>query len=247
MKKIKIVLLFLVVLMSFKNVEAANYEIKELIPNNIKTTVKGDNLTYKGISYNKDIINIEKIINNSYEERKVTISIGLFNEKKINIGTINYCESEKLQRKDSKENITIEITDKYLGKENSKNEIKYISVIGENESCRKEGYHDFLGQKVEEIGTIKAMEKDEDATLLMNILSFIVIGLVFIFLYKVVFTTKYNNINNDDVRKAFKNNQKELEKEKVISENKKEPLEEILKEEKKSPEEQNISLEDYYK
>lgn len=244
MKKF-ILFLVAILFLTITDVKAANYEIKELIPNNIKTTVKGEHLTYKGIIYDNDKISIEKIINNSYDEQYTSISIGLFNDKKLNIGTIIYCEENKLQRKESKENIIIEIEKKYLGDKESKENIKYISVIGENESCRKDGFHDFLGQKVEEIGKINALE-DEDANLLINIVTIVVVGLVLIFLYKVLFTTKYNNMDNEDVRRAFKNNQKELEKERLKEEANKKP-EIVPKEEKPKLESSETSLEDYYK
>lgn len=245
MKKI---ILFLITLLflTITDVDAANYEIKELIPNNIKTTVKGENLTYKGIIYDNDKISIEKIINNSYDEQFTSVSIGLFNDKKTNIGTVIYCEENKLQRKEFKDNIIIELDKKYLGENESKENIKYISVISENENCRKDGFHDFLGQKVEDIGKINTTGKDEDAALLINIVTIVAVGLVLMFLYKVLFTTKYNNMDNEDVRNAFKNNQKELEKERLKEQANKKP-EIVPKEEKPKLENSETSLEDYYK
>ena len=86
MKKIAKILLVLLIFMSIKAVHAANYNMKELIPENITTTIKGKNILYKNIVYKNNIITIEKIKNLSDEPKPITISIGLFDKNKKNLG-----------------------------------------------------------------------------------------------------------------------------------------------------------------
>ena len=63
MKKIRIVFLLLI-LFSIKEVRAANYQIKELIPVDTPTTIVTDNFSYKNFYYNDNKMEAESLKNN---------------------------------------------------------------------------------------------------------------------------------------------------------------------------------------
>ena len=77
MKRIMGIFLLLLTLFSIYEVKAANYGMRELIPNNIKTTIRGKNLLYKDIEYNDGKIVIGELKNLSNEKKSITISIGI--------------------------------------------------------------------------------------------------------------------------------------------------------------------------
>ena len=101
MKRIIMFITILVITLVSQNVYAANYNIKELIPVNAHTTIGTNNFRYIDFYYNdnemeadglkNNFIIFSKIKNVSDEKRAVTVSIGLFDKDKKNIGTINYC------------------------------------------------------------------------------------------------------------------------------------------------------------
>ena len=209
-----IIFLYAILLLGMIPVHAANYEMRELIPVGVETTIRAESLLYQKFSYEDGVITFSKIKNNSNEEKPLTISIGLFNSKKKNIGTINYCSTEnKLSPKEEKENFQIEVTSKYLEEEKTTEDVKYIAILSDNSSCRIDGAYDFLGQKVEKIGQIKNTSVTDSAIMLLNMLKVIAIILFILFLYKFLFTNAYRNINGDDVRQEYAYINKQLRKE----------------------------------
>ena len=218
MKKIVKIVVLVLALFMFKSVNAANYEIRELIPVDIKTNVLGDYFRYKGIIYKKGStsIKIDNVQNKTDEERYLSIFIGLFNSDKENIGTINYCEDDgtKLAQRDER-SVDIPIESSSITKKAKVKDIKYISVIGENENCRKDGELDYVGQTVDEVGLPKNATLDDDSHMLLTIISVIVGILVFIFVYNFLFSNKYKNMDGEDVRQeyAYINKEKRLERE----------------------------------
>ena len=225
MKKCKIIVLLLILLGITIPVHAANYEMKELIPEDITTTIRGHYFLYKDLSYSNGIVKFGTIENQSDETRKITISIGLFNEKKKNIGTINYCVEDILGPKETKTDYLIEVKGSYLVDGQKFSNIKYIAILSENENCRKEGAKDFEGQSVEEIGIAKNTSVTDSAVMLLNIIKVIAVILVALFLYKFVFTTAYRNMDGEDVRQEFTYINKQLRKkrEKDLRENPPQP------------------------
>ena len=208
MKRLVKILIIVMTFFITKNVYAANYEIRELIPVDTKTTIVTKNFSYRDFSYSNGSINFTSIKNLTDEKKKISISIGLFNENKKNIGTINYCDStlDSKQEKSHK----IEVTNKYLGKDYEIKDIKYISVLGDNIKCRTTGYDEFIGQTVQEIGMAKNKTLDSKTELLIKILS-IVFGVLFIlFIYKLLFTKSYQNFDGSDIRQGYKKYNKEL-------------------------------------
>lgn len=256
MKKIFCIMLF--ILLALIPVKAANYEMKELIPLDVTTTIKGKTFLYKNISYSNNKIHIERIKNESQDSSPFTISIGLFDKDEKNIGTINLClEDMTISSKEEIFNYEIEIDKKYLGEKNKLKDIKYYSVLGGNESCRKTGEHDFLGQKVDEIGMSKNNTLTDSAVLLINILKYIGITLVVLFILKFLFTNAYQNMDGSDTRAGYRNLNKELkrERERELRENPPKPKEikktksdEVLKqEEKENTSRDNSDLHNFYK
>ena len=89
MKRVVSYLIIVLVMLGLVEVNASNYEMMELIPLDVETTIRGDNFLYKDISYEKGSIKFGSIKNMSDEKKSLTVSIGLFNKKKKNIGIIN--------------------------------------------------------------------------------------------------------------------------------------------------------------
>lgn len=194
-------------------VHAANYSMKELIPENTKTTIRGEHLLYKEIFYQSGKIRMQAIKNNSKEAQKLAISIGLFDKNKKNIGTINYCQDEQLASKQGKDNVSIDVKGDYLVAKKSLADIKYIAVLGENLNCRTDGATEYLGQTVDQIGMARNNTLTSEEMLVVNIIKWIGVAMVIGFLYRFLFTGAYRNIDGEDVRQEFSYINKELRKE----------------------------------
>ena len=255
MKKIIKVLLIAILFLSTKNIYAANYEMKELIPESIQTTIRGDIFLYKNFKYENGFIEFEKIVNQSQEDHALTIAIGLFDEKEKNIGTILYCE-DPVKSKEVIESYKIEVRTMYLAEDKTFKDIKYISVLNENPNCRKEGFLDYVGQKVDEIGEVPNDTVNDDAKLLINILAVVGIVLVVLFLYRFMFTSAFQNMDGDDVRRDYKNLNKQLEREreeKILKEKpttpprKTDKTDEVLRQEPEEQEKKPTNLQNFYK
>ncbi len=237
MKK-SVIILLLIMLFSCFSVEALNYKQKELIPVGIKTTIAIKSFNYQGIVYQKDgNIYFDNIRNISTEELPISITVGLFDKKEKNIGTVVYCAAEeKLASKEEKA-YSIPVK-KYLGKGKKLEDIRYIAVIGENTGCSTTGKDDFLGKKVDEIGVLNPNPIDDDVLLFLKVVGAVGVVIILSFLYKFFFTNAYENMDGEDIRKGYKEwseeNSKKLKaqpkpvKEKIIYKS-----EEIKKQEEK--------------
>ena len=231
MKKIRIVFLLLI-LFSIKEVRAANYQIKELIPVDTPTTIVTDNFSYKNFYYNDNKMEAESLKNNfiifeniknlTDKELPVSISIGLFDENKINIGTVNYCSTNDkysvvnntILQSEEEKNYVIEVNKKNLADKKTVNDIKYIAVLSDNINCRSSGSLEFVGKKVEDIKAMKKSFLDNQHTqLVIQIFTILLIIFIACFLYKFLFTNSFRNFNGNDVRDEFKYRNKELAKE----------------------------------
>lgn len=258
MKKIILFIIFITCIL-LTNVNAANYEMRELIPKDIKTTIRGENLLYKDFVYENGFVIFDKIKNNSKENKKLTVSIALFGKDKKNIGAVFYCTDEVLSPKQELENYMIEITASHLAEDKTFNDIYYIAILDENENCTKFASRDFIGQTIEEIGIAKNTQLSDSAELLLNMLKIIAIVLVIIFLYKFIFTSAYQNMDGTDVRQEYAYINKKLRKErekkekkffKVPKEEKKNKEDKILKqeiEENKKSKNNDTDLHNFYK
>ena len=245
----KIVFAIIVFLGMMVPVKAADYEVRELIPEGVTTTVRGDNFMYKDILYQGGVITIGKIRNNSYEDKKITVSIGLFDKNKKNIGTINYCQDgTTLKTKGESSELTIDVKNSYMGKGKTHKDIHYIAVIGENLNCRTDGATENLDQTVEEIGMPKNNVLNDDQKALLTIIMWIVIILFALFVYRFLFTNAYRNMDGTDVRQEYAYINKELRKERELEEKLNPPQPKVVKTHKtkeilKQEKEQNSNTE----
>ena len=236
---IKIVLLFVVVVSIIKT-NAANYTIKELIPVNIETTIVTDNFSYKSLYYNNNYVIFKGIKNLSDKDLPISITIGLFDNNKKNIGTIHYCKEEEILKSKEEKSYAIPVDNTSITNGKSTDDIHYIAILDENIHCRKGGEDDFIGQKVEEIGMHKNTGLDSKSQFLIQILVIIVVGLITMFLYKFLFTNRFENIDGENTRLGYKEYNKELKlkREKELREHPPEPkkvkkikTDEVLKQE----------------
>ena len=254
-KTIKVLILIITLLLTI-NVYAANYQMNELIPINIETSIHTKNFSYKQFSYTDNSIVFKGIKNLTEEEKPISISIALFDKNRRNIGTINYCGANLAGK--SEINYTIDVTDKYLGEKSKLKDIKYIAVIGDNINCRISGYDEFIGQRIEEMKVGKNNTLDSQSELLIKIMSIIAIALVLLFLYKFLFTRSFQNFDGSDVRQGYKRVNEDLKKEREekeknyvepIKDNKNKKSEEIIKQEEqaKNEDKANTELHNLYK
>lgn len=258
--KIIAIIIITIIISSKETVNGANYEIKELIPVNTETIIKGEKLIYKNIKYENDKIIIEKIRNNSEEPLKVTISIGLFNEKKENIMIINYCsDTDIIGAKQDVENYEINVDLTKFPEETTSKDVHYLSVLNTNSTCRHGGEQEYVGKKVQDIYVAENKEVSDNILILLKTFGAIAVIIVALFIYKMLFTTAYDNMDGEDVRNDYAFLNKELEKEReekkrnFIEEPKKvktHKTDEIIEQEKKENEKANkddSSLHNFYK
>ena len=226
MKKIIFSVIILLIAVAQMQVFAANYEVKELIPVDIETTIVPGKFSYKGLYYNakkedgdqskRNYIIFKGVKNISDEARPISISIALFGEDKLNIGTINYCTGNLNPGEEV--SLEIEVNKEYLGEGFKPKDVKYISVLSENLNCRTGGATDFIGDTVEKIGIAK--NNVITSPIKNTLIIFGIIGglLLFIFLYAFMFTNEYNNMDGDDTRRAFKYQNKKLKEKRELHE-----------------------------
>ena len=213
MKKIGIIIGILIITIFCQNVFAANYELRELIPAKTETTIVTNNFSYRSFYYSGDgYINFKSIKNLTNHELPISISIGLFDKDKKNIGTIFYCKEEKLNGKEEK-SFYIPVTSDYLEKEKNVKDIHYISILDDNKTCKTEGSDYYYGQTVEQIGQAKNTTFSDPIRLFFKIVIGLGLVLVGLFLYKFLFTSAYENVDGNDVRTGYKNYNEELQAE----------------------------------
>ena len=208
MKKILTFVILFLTLISIKTVNAANYELKELIPVGIKTTIVTKHFSYRQFYYDNtdNKIHFSSIKNIFDEELPLSFSIGLFDENKRNVGVIHYCDkNNNILAPGSEIEFAFEVTSEYLGKEKNKNDIKYITVLEDNYTCKTDKSQIYVGQKVDELGSYYGGEITDSAKLTMQVIS-IVAGVIFvIFIYQFLFTNKFKNMDGNEVREVLKN------------------------------------------
>lgn len=230
MKNIIKTLIVVVALVMVIPVKAANYDVKELIPISIKTSIHTNNFSYKEFFFDEKGVYFKGIKNLTDKELPVSITIGLFNRNGKNIGTINYCDS-KLSSKEEKE-YEILFSKDYFGENETNKDIKYIAVIGDNITCKTKGSRDYIGETVEEMGYAKNTEIGSQAELVLKILGVLGGGLLALFLYSFLFTRRYQNYNGNDVRGAYRRVNEDLKKEREEELRNNPPVEKVFKPDK---------------
>ena len=216
MKRLSKFIILIIICLSMKTVYAENYKLKELIPYGVDTTIHTDNFSYKGIFITNEGIQFNGIKNLTNEKMPISISIGLFDRKGVNIGTINYCDY--YLEADSEMSYIIKFDSRYFAKNKKVNDVKYIAVLGDNTNCRTTGSGDYVGQSVDKLGIIHKNKLDNQVELLLSIITILGGALLIFIVYKLIFTRSYRNMNGNEVRKAYEEINKEL-KEKHDKEN----------------------------
>lgn len=208
MKKLITILILFITLISIKNVNAANYELKELIPVGIKTTIVTKHFSYRQFYYDQatNEITFGSIKNIFDTELPLSISIGLFDENKRNVGIVHFCEKDNnLIAAGAEIPFSIQVTSDYLGEKKTKDDIKYIAVLEDNYTCKIDKSQIYVGQKVDDIGSYYGGEMSDSSKLTIQIICFIGGFLLVIFLYQFLFTNKFKNMDGNEVREVLKN------------------------------------------
>lgn len=206
MKKILLLIIFMLSLL-MPNVYADDYDIREVVPKNIQTSISGEKLFYKNITYDNGVISMEYIRNNSYEDLYATVTMIVFDKDKLSIGVINYCDKDKpIPGKTNYKDIKINVADYKMASGSSVKDIEYYAVLNENITCKQNDYSDYYGKKIEDIGSINHYDvnANTDAGYLVYMLVGVGVVILFLFLYKFLFTSSYQNMDGEDYRKAFK-------------------------------------------
>ena len=204
MKKVLCLLIVFMGLITF-NVNAAEYKELELIPVNSggNITVTTNYFKYINIKYNNNKISFGTIRNISSEDKAVTVSIGFFDEKKINIGTVNYCSKDNNLAPKQGIVYAIDFDKDILAPGKTTKDIKYMAIISDNINCNVGNSQEYVGDRIEEIGQPKNNTLSDSEKRLINLL--LVIGGVglFIFVYNYLFSNKYKNFDGEDVRQNY--------------------------------------------
>ncbi|MBQ3297760.1 MAG: hypothetical protein IJG97_03020 [Bacilli bacterium] len=230
MKKV-FYLILLLISISTINVNAANYELKELIPVNVKTTIVTNNFSYQSFCYSdselegenshNNAIIFENIKNISDKELPVSISLALFDKDRKNLSVINYCSVKdkssnasgtKLKSKGEMP-YSIEVDKSYLPEDKTVEDIKYIAILSDNINCNSETLLDYAGYPIEDISMGKNNTLDDDSQYLIKIMTIVGVVLLLLFLYNFMFTNAYQNMDGSDVRAGYRKYNKELKKE----------------------------------
>lgn len=230
MKKVLKVLFVVVIGLIIIPVKAANYDVKELIPINVKTSIHTNNFSYKEFFFDEKGIYFKGIKNLTNKELPISITIGLFNNKGKNIGTINYCDS-KLGSKEEK-GYEVLFDKEYFGENETGKDIKYIAIMGDNITCKTKGSRDYIGETVEEMGYAKNTQLGSQAELVLKVFGVLGGCLIALFLYSFLFTKKYQNFDGGDVRGAYKRVNADLKKEREEELRNNPPVEKVFKPDK---------------
>ena len=219
MKRLIKVLIIVIISIITIPVYAENYKVKELIPLNTKTTIKTDNFTYIELYTDQNKVYFNGVLNRTQDERLISVSIGLFDKNKKNIGTINDCKTYLLKLKPKEQmSHAVDITSEFMQKGKTNKDVKYIAILGDNINCRQTGSLDYIGKTIEEIGKSSKSIFTDDVVLTLKIVGGVIGILLLLFLYKFLFTKQFINIDGEDVRRAYKttNKKKNNNEEKFI-------------------------------
>ena len=239
----KRILLGFLVFICFINVNAKDYEIKELIPVDEKASVTTDHFFYRDFYFNSKevsslihqrVIDFDGIKNLDNKERNISITIGFFDETKRNIGLYNFCSVKDgsvngLLKQSEEKEYDIYINDKLLANKNKVSDIKYIAVMSENPNCNNGTNYDYLGKKIEyiEFEDVQAYDyKYVKYCLSLLVLILVVLVIKFIFDYTInkngkitdkLYGISRDNRTNEEIKdQYFKRREEENKKNKKV-------------------------------
>ena len=173
----KILLFIFIILSCILNVYAENiYEYSDI---NNSIDVSTDNFIYTNISYSNSIdslgnhfFNINNIHNVSNRKVPISISIGMFDINRKNIGTIVYCSSSDydsdysgvLLNKNESRSVKISIKSKYFIEGKNINDLKGFSILNDNSNCDSAGFFKYKDLTIEEIknGKVAIVSKKDN-------------------------------------------------------------------------------------
>ena len=224
-------LIILLIGISTINVNAANYELKELIPLDTKTTIVTNNFSYQNFYYNNNDLEAKSLHNNfiifenvknlSDKDLPFSISVAVFDKDKKNLSVINYCSTKDkmgvhagdILKVNEEKTFVLEIPKRYLPDDKDVTDIKYFAVLSDNINCNSNVSLDYVGYTIEDVNMRKNTGLDKDSQLLIIVMSIVGGVLLLLFLYNFLFTNSYRNIDGSDVRAGYKKYNKDLAKE----------------------------------
>ena len=172
----KKVLLLIIILVMPIMVYAEDYSVKTLIPVDTKASVKTEKFDYTNFVYNSrvdekgnSLITFESIKNNaSIGKTPISINILLFGEDQKNIGFVTYCTDKDLDSNysgyklpgNTSVSFSINVVSKYFVEGKSTKDVKYISVLDENEYCQIGGYDKYKDLTLDQIVNGATTKKD---------------------------------------------------------------------------------------
>lgn len=207
MKKIITLVVLFITILLIKTVHAANYELKELIPEGIKTTIVTKHFSYRQLYYDKTTNKVHfTSIKNIYDTSlPLSVSIALFDEDKKNVGIIHWCDKNNNVGAGVEIPFEIEVTSDYLGEEKTKEDIKYIAIMEDNFTCKTDKSQIYIGQRIDEIGKTYGGQVPDSLKLTMQVVTVVGAILLIIFLYQFMFTNKFKNVDGNEIREVLKN------------------------------------------
>ncbi len=167
MKKIAILLLALVCF-SILGVEAKDdVNTNTLYPVNSSFNVETEYFNYDNVIYNslldnngKATLTMGNVYNATKKKVPVSISVGLFDSEKKNMGVVNYCSTKDLEsdyafkQLTTGENTTFAIKvsqDDYISSGRELANVAYVAVFSDNKYCKVGGKDNYVGLTIEEI------------------------------------------------------------------------------------------------
>ena len=154
-------LFVLVISFSFfiPGVSALDEETATLFTADTPHTVDTEYFTYDSVYYRDGYIIFGSIKNLDKTKKPVSITLGLFDKNEKNIGVINYCSNKDYDSEYADTELMsmdatgyrIKVSDKYLSKGKSGDDIYYLSVLDDNEYCTVGGYLNYEGMTLDQI------------------------------------------------------------------------------------------------
>ncbi len=167
MKKFLILLLFVLCfnIISVQAVDEVNTNV--LYPVDSSFSAVTDTFNYDSIIYNsmldgsgKATITIGNVYNSTKKKVPVSISLGLFDSEKKNIGVVNYCSTEDLESDYAFKTLTtgqstyfaIKVSqDKHVAEGKQLANAAYVAVLSDNKYCKIGGKDKYIGLTIDEI------------------------------------------------------------------------------------------------
>lgn len=190
-------------------VNALEYKQWDLIAVDTVASVDTENFLYTDFYYKSSTdvngytsIQFSSIKNVSNEKMPISISVGLFDDEKKNIGVINYCSlddksssySDMLIDAGKETNFSIKIKPgKYNSIDSSLSDVKYITVMDDNKYCKVGGASNFVGLTVDQMKdgvTNKQLEYNESTKQKQGIIKVVgfvlVVGIIYMLFSSII-------------------------------------------------------------